>query len=136
MKKPPVHQQQNVRDLCATALVKLKASCSSLTFAVVVSDDGFDVALIGDHVQQGGRLGSMTSSMQALGDAVTREMKLGDCDHILLETKTGHIIQRRIAGLPLVLCAVFDHHETVGRAIFATNDCASFAAENLRNGMA
>lgn len=134
--KKPVHQQKNIRDLCQVALVKLKATCSSLTFAVVVSDDGFDVAALGDHVQQGGRLGSMTSSMQALGDAVTREMKLGDCDHILLETKTGHIIQRRIAGLPLVLCAVFDHHEPVGRAIFATNDCASSAAAELKSEMA
>ena len=127
----PLHQQEPVREVCAAALVQLGKTCPSLKFAVMVSDDGFEVASAGSHAQQGGRLASMTSSMQALGDAVAREMKLAACDHILLESINGHILQRRIPNHELVMCAVFDHHELVGRAVFATNECASTVAANL-----
>ena len=66
----PLHQQEPVREICTEALLQLGKTCSSLKFAVMVSDDGFEVASAGTHAQQGGRLASMTSSMQALGDAV------------------------------------------------------------------
>jgi uncharacterized protein len=127
----PLHQQEPVREVCAAALQQLGRDCPSMTFAVMVSDDGFEVASAGSHAQEGGRLASMTSSMQALGDAVAREMKLKACDHILLESINGHILQRRIPNHELVLCAVFDHHELVGRAVFATAECASTVSTNL-----
>ena len=127
----PLHQQEPVREICGAALAQLGVTCPSLKFAVMVSDDGFEVASAGSHAQQGGRLASMTSSMQALGDAVAREMKLGACDHILLESINGHILQRRIPGHELVLCAVFDHHELVGRAVFATNECAAAVSSKM-----
>jgi uncharacterized protein len=127
----PLHQQEEVRNLCAEALEALKVTCPSLKFAVMVSDDGFDVAAAGAAGQSGGRLASMASSMQALGDAVAREMKLTPCDHILLESSDGHVLQRRVPNHRLVLCAVFDHYETVGRAIFATNECAAAVSSKM-----
>lgn len=127
----PLHRSAQTRTCCSEALVLLEKQCSSLKLAVVVSDDGFEVASHGIYDQQGNRLASMASSMQALGDAAAREMKLSPCEYLLIDTSDGHLLQRRIQGFPLVLCAVFDHRETVGRSLFAASECAQTIAKNM-----
>jgi uncharacterized protein len=120
-----VHRNADVRQACTDSLQFLSKDCASLKLAVVVSDDGFDVASVLVEKTAGDRLASMTSSMQALGDAVMREVKMGDCDHLMIESATGHVIQRRVPGHPLVICAVFDQRETVGRCLYFTQECAN-----------
>ena len=127
----PLHRSAQTRACCSDALAQLESQCSSLKLAVVVSDDGFEVASHGLFNQQGNRLASMANSMQALGDAAAREMKLSPCDYLLIDTADGHLLQRRIQGYPLVLCAVFDHRETVGRSLFAASECAQSIAKNM-----
>jgi len=81
----PLHRDENIRDLCAEALAGLADISKAVKIATVVSDDGFEVASLNVDAANGSRLASMTSSMQALGDAVIREMKMRDAKYLLIE---------------------------------------------------
>ena len=99
------------------ALLELKDSCSSLVYAALVTDDGFEIASQPSAGHHDDRLASMSSSVQALADAVSRELTMGDSEFVILAAESGHIIQRRVPEHPMVLAAVFDHHETLGKAL-------------------
>ena len=98
------------------ALTHLKESCPSLVFASLVTDDGFEVASW-PASHDGGQLASMSSSVQALADAVGNELSVGDSDYVIIASRGGHTIQRRVPNHPLVLAALFDHAETLGKAL-------------------
>lgn len=115
-----LHKDADVVALAADALAGLRELCRSLVYATVLTDDGFEVA----HAAAGaggavddGRMASMASSIQALGDAVARELGIGESDYVVLASERGHVIQRRVAGRPLVLAALFDDDETLGKAL-------------------
>lgn len=110
------HKDPAIIDGGRKALADLKATCPSLVFATVVTDDGFEVVSFPVSHDDGG-LAGMSSSVQALADAVGREMEVGDSDYVIIASRGGHIIQRRVPNHRLVLAAVFDHAETVGKAL-------------------
>lgn len=128
----PLHKNNAVKLACAEALAELNAFSNSVRIAVVVSDDGFEVSSMDGQSSTSDRIASLASSMQALGDAVARETKLNSCERIIIESDDGHVLQRRIEGHPLVLCALFGKQETLGRAIFAVNTCTGQIATALR----
>lgn len=99
------------------ALRELRDSCASLVYAALVTDDGFEIARQPNAEHHDDRLASMSSSVQALADAVSRELAMGDSEFVILAAEGGHIIQRRVPEHPMVLAAVFDHHETLGKAL-------------------
>ncbi|WP_166869707.1 roadblock/LC7 domain-containing protein [Salinibacterium sp. ZJ70] len=111
------HKDKEIINAARAALDALKATCPSLVFATLVTDDGFEVASYPASHQDDGGLAGMSSSVQALADAVGREMEVGESDYVIIASRGGHIIQRRVPGLPLVLAAVFDHAETLGKAL-------------------
>lgn len=126
-----LHRSQTIRDLCAEALAALADTSKAVKIAVVLSDDGFEVASLNVDEKNGSRLASMTSSMQALGDAVAREMKMRNSKYLLIESANGHVLQQRVADHPLVVCAVFDERETVGHSVFAVGACSSAIAARM-----
>jgi predicted regulator of Ras-like GTPase activity (Roadblock/LC7/MglB family) len=127
----PLHKNRAVKKACADALSELKELSASVRIAVIVSDDGFEVSSLGGQ-SAGDRIASLASSMQALGDTVARETRLSSCERIIIEADNGHILQRRVEGHPLVLCALFGKQEALGRAIFAANTCTGNIADALK----
>jgi len=101
----------------SAALLHLRDLCSSLTYATLLTDDGFEVTSLGGADIATARMASMASSMQALGDAVTRELRIGAADYIIIASASGYVIQLRVPGQQLVLSALFDADETVGKAL-------------------
>lgn len=99
------------------ALAELREACPSLVYAALVTDDGFEIVSQPAGHQADGRLASMSSSVQALADAVSRAMNVGDSEFVILAAEGGHVIQRRVPEHPIVLAAVFDHRETLGKAL-------------------
>lgn len=127
-----IHKDPHVIESCGLALKALNDDCRSLKLATIVSDDGFEAASLTPGMGNSGRLASMTSSLQALCDAVTSEMKLKPCEHIMIAAGDGHVVQLRIPDQPLVLCALFDSGETIGRALFAAKNSAATLGRTLR----
>ena len=52
------------------------------------------------------RLASMGSTLLALGEAVARELRLGDANHLVVSGTRASMLVRRIGELPFALVAV------------------------------
>ncbi len=120
----PLHRDETVISRSGEGLIKLYEACRSLAYATVATDDGFVVTNILEGRVQASSMAGMASSMQALGDAVSRELEIGETEYIIIASDRGYVIQLRIPGQPLVLSAVFDSAETVGKALAASRASA------------
>ena len=111
-----LHTKPAVVKAASALLDDMKNASSSLSYAAFLTDDGFDVARLPGQTD-GTRFAGMASSMQALGDAVAQELKIGDSDYLIIASRKGHVIQLRVPGQELVLSALFDNDATVGHAL-------------------
>jgi predicted regulator of Ras-like GTPase activity (Roadblock/LC7/MglB family) len=108
----------------ATELLNdMKAAASSLEYAALLTDDGFDVARYPVKAD-GSRFAGMASSMQALSEAVAHELKIGDSEYLIIASGKGHVVQLRVPGHELVISALFDNDATVGHALAVTRTFA------------
>ena len=108
----PVHIEAGNR-----TLAEMQDLASSLTFASLLTDDGFEIVHLNGTHADGGRFASMSSSVQALSDAVAHELKIGTNEYVIIASELGHVIQLRVQGHPIVLAALFDTHETLGKGL-------------------
>jgi predicted regulator of Ras-like GTPase activity (Roadblock/LC7/MglB family) len=125
-----LHMKPVVVEAAAMLLGEMKNAASSLTYAALLTDDGFDVARYPVKAD-GERFAGMASSMQALGDAVTHELKIGDSEYIIIASGKGHVVQLRVPGQELVLSALFDNDATVGHALSIARSFAQKMADLL-----
>ncbi|WP_309713695.1 roadblock/LC7 domain-containing protein [Pseudolysinimonas sp.] len=125
-----LHLKPDVVEAASTLLAEMNAATSSLTYAALLTDDGFDVARFPVKTD-GERFAGMASSMQALGDAVTHELNIGDSEYIIIASGKGHVVQLRVPGQELVLSALFDNDATVGHALAVTRSFAQKMADLL-----
>ncbi|MEO5535723.1 MAG: roadblock/LC7 domain-containing protein [Pseudolysinimonas sp.] len=115
MTKAP-HTNPDLIAAASAVLDEMKSVAASLDYAALLTDDGFDVARLPGETD-GARFASMASSMQALGDAVTHELRIGDSEYIIIASGKGYVVQLRVAGHPMVLSALFDNDATIGSAL-------------------
>ena len=116
---PGLHTKPAVVKAASALLAEMKEASSSLTYAALLTDDGFDVARLPGETD-GARFAGMASSMQALGDAVAHELKIGTGEYIIIASGKGYVVQLRVPGQELVLSALFDNDATVGNALAIT----------------
>lgn len=114
--RPPAHKDPEVIERGRVALAGLRDVCSSLVYATFLTDDGFEI-VSAPGGRDDSRLASMASSIQALADAVARELQIGSSEFVIIASDSGHVIQRRVPGEPIVLAALFDDDETLGMAL-------------------
>ncbi|MGN6273544.1 MAG: roadblock/LC7 domain-containing protein [Protaetiibacter sp.] len=108
MTPPPVlHRDPAIIAAAEHAIAELADRCSTLEAAAITTDDGFRVAGIHRGAGDANRLASMTSTTQALGEAIIRELALGDASHVAVAGTRGALLVRRIGNHRLVLVAVF-----------------------------
>ncbi|MDJ0613115.1 MAG: roadblock/LC7 domain-containing protein [Rhizobiaceae bacterium] len=113
------HKDEEFCSNCEIELNSLAERCKGMQAAAIVSSDGFVVSTFGRLKDGGNRLGSMTSSMQALAEAVHEELGMGDNEYITFKSSDGNLVMSRVHDLPLVITALFNDRETVGHAIFS-----------------
>ncbi|MGL4340087.1 MAG: roadblock/LC7 domain-containing protein [Rhodoglobus sp.] len=123
------HRNPTVVSQSTETLQGLRDSCRSLVFATLLTDDGFEVCSLGGA--ENNRMASMASSLQALGDAVARELRIGAGEYIIIASERGHVIQMRIPGQPIVLSALFGGEETLGKALSVSRLSVSRLSEML-----
>lgn len=99
------------------ALTELRELAPSLVYAAIVTDDGFELTHVPENGIDRGRIASMTSSVQALGEAVARELSIGGAGYVVISAEKGYVLQQRIPGQPLILAALFDTHEMLGKGL-------------------
>lgn len=121
--KPSAHQDPTLIAHGRAVLDELSASCRSLVYATLVSDDGFEVVSLTEDGN--GRMASMSSSMQAIAEAVTHELKIGPSEYVIIASKLGHVVQLRIPNQALVLSSLFGINETLGKALSASRQSAA-----------
>lgn len=127
----PLHRDPEAIRLAHLVLTELRELSLANRYAALVTDDGFDIAHLPLSGQDTGRLASMSSSVQALGEAVARELVIGDAQYVAIAAETGHVVQLRVPGRPIVLAAHFDDRETLGRALSLSRRAAERLAELL-----
>ena len=115
--KLPAHRDPHIVAEAQRALVTLNELTPALKVAVLLTDDGFEIARYPELAGGDQRLPSMASSLQALSDAVTRELVLGTTRFALIEAAEGRVLLRRIPGHAIGFAAVFGEDEAVGQAI-------------------
>jgi predicted regulator of Ras-like GTPase activity (Roadblock/LC7/MglB family) len=125
-----LHMKPDVVEAASALLAEMNGATSSLTYAALLTDDGFDVARY-PVTTNGERFAGMASSMQALGDAVTNELSIGDSEYIIIASGKGHVVQLRVPGHELVLSALFDNDATVGHALAVARSFAQKTADLL-----
>ena len=91
--------------------------CSSLVYAALLTDDGFEIVHLAGSGVSNGRFASMASSIQALSEAVARELAIGASEYVIIAANGGYVIQLRVPGQPIVLGALFGNEETLGKAL-------------------
>lgn len=124
---PAMHKDPEVVALATAALRDMSTLASSMRYAAVLTDDGFEVVSVPSH--KDGRLATMASSIQALSEAVAGELAIGVGRYVILAADDGHVIQLRIPGQQLVLAALYDVDETLGKALSTSRVTAErFAA--------
>jgi predicted regulator of Ras-like GTPase activity (Roadblock/LC7/MglB family) len=135
MTRVPDHQQPELVAHGYEVLREMKELCRSLVYATILTDDGFEVVRITDATMEvaaeDDRFASMASSIQALSDAVARELQIGSSDYVIIASASGHVVQRRVPGHPLVMAALFDDDETLGKALSISRRSAELMAAYL-----
>ena len=126
-----LHTKPAVVKAASSLLDDMQDAASSLTYAALLTDDGFDVARLPGQID-GARFAGMASSMQALGDAVTHELKIGASEYIIIASGSGYVVQLRVPGQELVLSALFDNDATVGNALAISRTFAQRMADLLK----
>lgn len=120
-----------VVEAASALLTEMKSISTSLVYAAFLTDDGFDVARLPSRVTDGPRFASIASSMQALSEAVTHELRIGDSEYLIISAKTGYVVQLRVPERLVVLSALFDNDATVGQALALARTYASRLAPVL-----
>jgi predicted regulator of Ras-like GTPase activity (Roadblock/LC7/MglB family) len=114
-------------------LAEFVAANSDITLAVVTSGDGFEVAA---HPQlpMAQRIAAMSSSLQALSEAIAREAGLSRSRNLIVETDNGTIL---VLGIPniaprLSLEVVESGSEILGRLLWAARTCCAALESSLK----
>jgi hypothetical protein len=106
--------------------------------AVLTSGDGFEITAHPRGLPSVQRLAAMSSSLQALSEAMVQEAGLVNIRNLIIESEGGTVIVLGIGHvtprLSLTVVAVGD--ETLGRLLWASRECCAalerrFAASNI-----
>jgi predicted regulator of Ras-like GTPase activity (Roadblock/LC7/MglB family) len=116
-------------DFAASAVRHLEEFVSAnagVDYAVLTTSDGFEVAA---HPKRPltQKLAAMSSSLQALSEAITRESGLTNSRNLVIEAETGTIIVLGLANTQprMSLALVCNNSETLGRLLWAARNCCA-----------
>jgi predicted regulator of Ras-like GTPase activity (Roadblock/LC7/MglB family) len=99
------------------------AANPDVTLAVLTSTDGFEFASYPPDRPMSARIAAMSSSMQALSEALTREAGLAEQRSLIIETGSGTVLILGLASTPpLSLAIVAQRGELLGKLLWATRN--------------
>jgi len=104
-----------------------------VTFAMLTTADGFEIAAHPGALSKAQRLAAMSSSLQALSEAMVNEAGLAGARNLVIESDGGTIIVLGVGKLAprLALTVVAHGGETLGRLLWATRECCVSMEQQL-----
>ena len=123
-----------ITNVATRRLQELGAGQPAVALAVLTSDDGFEIAAYRGGTNSG-RVAAMSSSLQALSEALVREANLGAGCSVILEAQEGAIAVVRLAAgnLRASLSVVTSGGGTLGQLLWAARNCCQLLEEELRH---
>ncbi len=105
-------------------LAQLLDSCDVINAGLVATLDGHLCAMKQRHQHYSlERLATMGSTLMALGDTITAELQMGNCDNIISENKQGIIAFMHIND-DFVLVTLSIHKNALGMLLSHSRRCA------------
>jgi uncharacterized protein len=107
---------------------------SQVTLAVLTSGDGFEIAAHPRNLPVAQRIAAMSSSLQALSEAIVREAGVGRSRNLIIESDGGTIV---VLGIPntsprLSLAVMATGNEILGRLLWASRSCCGSLESSLK----
>jgi len=115
-------------------LETLGATNRGISLAVLTSEDGFEIAAY-RAAAVSGRIAAMSSSLQALSEAMTREAGLAGTRCLVIEAENGTIIVLGIDSTAprMSLAVVASNEETLGTLLWAARNCCKSLEQALQS---
>ena len=103
------------------------------TLAVLTSGDGFEITAHPRGLPTARRLAAMSSSLQALAEAMVQEAGLVRIHNLIIESDGGTVIVLGIGAVTsrLSLTVVAAGDETLGRLLWASRECCAALERRL-----
>ena len=120
--------------VASSALERIRQGAGSLALALLLSDDGFEVVRAPATTATDGRFASISSSVQALGEAVVAELGAGTGEAVIVQASQGFVLQLRVPGQPYVLAAHFRTGDNLGTALALVRGGAQEIADAIASG--
>jgi predicted regulator of Ras-like GTPase activity (Roadblock/LC7/MglB family) len=101
--------------------------------AVLTSGDGFEIAAHPSGLSSVQRLAAMSSSLQALSEAMVQESGLTRIRNLIIETDGGTVIVLGVGKVTprLSLTVVASGDEVLGRLLWASRECCAALEQRL-----
>ena len=131
VRKPIEHRDAALIEEGRSILEEMNDLCPSLVYAALLTDDGFEIVHLAGSGTSDGRFATMASSIQALSEAVAKELSIGTGNYVIIAADDGYVIQLRVPGQPIVLGALFGNEETLGKALSISRVSAEKMASHL-----
>ncbi len=111
--------------LCQQQIDSLIEAHSEIRGVLVSSIDGFEVAARMRGSASPAKLAAMTSSLLALGEAVSDEGEVGHCRDVVIDASAGRVLLMDIphATRKLLLTVLSDNASTLGQVLWAVRTC-------------
>lgn len=122
-----------VRRVGAHHLEAFTAANTDVKLAVLTSGDGFEVASYPASQAMTPKIAAMSSSMQALSEALAREAGLAKSRSLILETDNGTVLILGLTTTPrLSLAIVANSGELLGKLLWASRNLCKKLEASLR----
>ena len=106
---------------------------SGTVLAILTSGDGFEIAAHPRGLPAVQRLAAMSSSLQALSEAMVGEAGLEGIRNLVIESNGGTVIVLGVGTLTprLSLTVVAQGEETLGHLLWASRECCEYLERRL-----
>ena len=119
--------------ICQERIDTLLQAHPEISGAIVSTVDGFDVAAALRGNLSAAKLSAMTSTLLALGGAVTSESDVGECRDIVIEASSGRVLLMDIPHVTrkLLLMVLCGRGVTLGQVLWAARTCREELSRHL-----
>jgi len=102
-------------------------SNDGVKLAVLTSSDGFEIAAVPATASSAARIAAMSSSIQALSQALAQEAGLAASRNLIIETDTGTVLLLGVepSSSGIVLAVVATGKELLGKLLWASSSSHS-----------
>jgi uncharacterized protein len=123
--------------LVRSATLQIEAFASANTgvlLTVLTSSDGFEVAAHSSDSATTARIAAMSSSIQALSEALAREAGLSGSRSVIVETDSGTVMVFGLtaSSLSMSLAVVATDSELLGKLLWAARNLCKALESSLR----